>query len=78
MSNKWGTKLNEQMIIAINVHTNLCGMCCAIWYHLYNLKNVKNTHGGGQMVQKSRNASYVNVYIKFIMNLVESQFAFWL
>ena len=21
-------------------------MCCAIWYHLYNLKTVKNTHGG--------------------------------
>ena len=21
-------------------------MCCAIWYHLYNLKNVKNTHRG--------------------------------
>ena len=20
-------------------------MFCAIWYHLYNLKNVKNTHG---------------------------------
>ena len=20
--------------------------CCAIWYHLYNLKNVKNSHGG--------------------------------
>ena len=20
-------------------------MRCAIWYHLYNLKNVKNTHG---------------------------------
>ena len=19
---------------------------CAIWYHLYNLKDVKNTHGG--------------------------------
>ena len=19
---------------------------CAIWYHWYNLKNVKNTHGG--------------------------------
>ena len=19
---------------------------CAIWYHMYNLKNVKNTHGG--------------------------------
>ena len=21
-------------------------MRCAIWYQLYNLKNVKNTHGG--------------------------------
>ena len=21
-------------------------MHCAIWYHLFNLKNVKNTHGG--------------------------------
>ena len=21
-------------------------MLCAIWYHLYNLKNVKNTNGG--------------------------------
>ena len=21
-------------------------LCCAIWYHLYNLKNVKNTHRG--------------------------------
>ena len=20
-------------------------MLCAIWYHLYNIKNVKNTHG---------------------------------
>ena len=21
-------------------------MLCAIWYHYYNLKNVRNTHGG--------------------------------
>ena len=21
-------------------------MLCVIWYHLYNFKNVKNTHGG--------------------------------
>ena len=21
-------------------------MRCAIWYHLHNLKNLKNTHGG--------------------------------
>ena len=26
--------------------TPLYEMLCAIWYHLYNLKNVKNTHGG--------------------------------
>ena len=25
---------------------NLYVVRCAIWYHLYNLKNVKNTHGG--------------------------------
>ena len=24
----------------------LSQMRCAIWYHLYNLKNVKNTYGG--------------------------------
>ena len=24
-------------------------MCCAIWYHLYNLKNVKNIHKGVQL-----------------------------
>ena len=26
-------------------------MHCAIWYHLYNLKNVKNTHGGLTLVK---------------------------
>ena len=25
---------------------NLYVMRCAIWYHLYNLKNVKKIHGG--------------------------------
>ena len=25
---------------------------CAIWYHLYNLKNVKNTHGGVLILAK--------------------------
>ena len=24
----------------------LCVLRCAIWYHLYNLKDVKNTHRG--------------------------------
>ena len=27
-------------------------MFCAIWYHLYNLKNVKNTHGGVLLLAK--------------------------
>ena len=31
-------------------------MFCAIWYELYNLKNVKNTHGG---VTKSNTPSWV-------------------
>ena len=27
-------------------------MLCAIWYNLYNLKNVKNTHGWGLLLVK--------------------------
>ena len=27
-------------------------MLCAIWYHLYNFKNVKNTHGGVLLLVK--------------------------
>ena len=27
-------------------------MRCAIWFHLYNLKNVKNTHGGVLLLVK--------------------------
>ena len=27
-------------------------MYCAIWYHLYNLKYVKNTHGGVLLLVK--------------------------
>ena len=27
-------------------------MHCAIWYHLYNLKHVKNTHGGVLLLVK--------------------------
>ena len=27
-------------------------MRCAVWYHLYNLKNVKNTHGGVLLLVK--------------------------
>ena len=27
-------------------------MRCAIWYHLYNFKNMKNTHGGVSILVK--------------------------
>ena len=27
-------------------------MRCAMWYHLYNLKNVKNTHAGVLLLVK--------------------------
>ena len=27
-------------------------MRCAIWYHLYNLKNVENNHGGVLLLVK--------------------------
>ena len=27
-------------------------MLCTIWYHLYNLKNLKNTHGGVLLLLK--------------------------
>ena len=41
----------------------LCGkrlyvMRCAIWYHLYNLKNVKNTHGGVLILVKLQASSF--------------------
>ena len=27
-------------------HDDQYVVCCASWYHLYNFKNLKNTHGG--------------------------------
>ena len=30
----------------LNSILNIFQKTCAIWYHLYNIKNVKNTHGG--------------------------------
>ena len=44
-------------------------MFCAIWYHLYNLKNVKNTHGGVLLLVKLNNKIPVNSrqrVVKFI------------
>ena len=33
-------------------------MRCAIWYHLYNLKNVKNNHGGVLILVKLKSTTY--------------------
>ena len=32
-------------------------MLCAIWYHLHNFKNVKNTHGGVLLSVKLRSSA---------------------
>ena len=32
-------------------------MFCAIWYHLHNLENVKNTHGGVLLLVKIKTFS---------------------
>ena len=37
---------------------------CAIWYHSYNLKNVKNTHGGVLLLVKLQVAPHLRtVYL---------------
>ena len=33
-------------------------MRCAIWYNLYNFKNVKNTHGGVLLLVKFQASTY--------------------
>ena len=37
-------------------------MHCAIWYHLYNFKNVKNTHGGVLLLVKLQVKSLQHYY----------------
>ena len=34
-------------------------MRCTIWYHLYNLKNMKNTHGGVLLLEANQIAPKV-------------------
>ena len=48
---------------------------CAIWYHLYNLKNMKNTHGGVlilvklQAAQVAQHITYIEFNTKNILTL---------
>ena len=39
-------------------------MRCAIWYHLYSLKNVKNTHGGVLLFVKLQAKPYAFTFFK--------------
>ena len=41
-------------------------MCCAIWYHLYNLKNVKNTHGGVLLLVKLKVTLICGCFSRFL------------
>ena len=45
-----------------NVFTN--ETLCAIWYHLYNVTNVKNTHGGLLLLVKSKVATKASNFTK--------------
>ena len=40
---KYSRSNSENSPLPIQIQLSV--MRCAIWYHLYNLKNVKNTHG---------------------------------
>ena len=42
-------------------------MRCAIWYHLYHLKNVKNTHGGVLLLAPKVTHSFMGVCHFFIL-----------
>ena len=38
-------------------------MGCAIWYHLYNLKNVKNNHGRVLPLVKLQASAYIYPFL---------------
>ena len=41
---------------------------CAIWYHLCNLKNVKNTHGGVLLLVKLQGIFQVFQIVQMVTN----------
>ena len=43
-------------------------MFCAIWYHLYNLKNVKNTHGGVLLLVKFTKSKLLPLSLYVLLN----------
>ena len=43
-------------------------MFCAIWYHLYNLKSVKNTHGGVLLLVKFTKSKLLPLSLYVLLN----------
>ena len=41
---------------------------CAIWYHLYNLKNVKNTHGEKLLLVKAEACNFTKSKTPFTIS----------
>ena len=51
------------IILSDDFYLNIFVMRCAIWYQLYNLKNVKNTHRGVLLLVKLQ-AQGLQFYLK--------------
>ena len=47
-------------------------MRCAIWYHLYNLKNVKTTHGGVLILVKLQAETIILKFIVATAQIIKS------
>ena len=47
---------------------------CAIWYHLYNLENVKNTHGGVLVLVKLQVSAQIAQRITIVKDKFRSVF----
>ena len=60
------------MILRYNYH-NLC-VLFAIWYHLYNLKNVKNTLGGVLKLHSPTSVLHVYQIVQIVPNRAVSHF----
>ena len=61
-------------------------MCCPFWYHLYNLKNLKNTHGGELLLVKALDWCFLHFLncingsksLKATLNPLSVNFTKWL
>ena len=53
--------LNETVHVCLNVFPcwRTYEKLCTIWYHLYNLKNVKNTHEGVILLTKLQAEAFI-------------------